>query len=375
MSLLLRIVTIVVVLLAIVVIFGFVMPSLIALLIAVLVVMAISDFFYRRKRHAAHIFNSALQAVCERDGGINKVAMVFARTGSLRGPCYEYARRLHAGEDPVDAAAQSRVPLDLSSAVVLRTGRKSRESQDYVGNSKQVLSSQSSTMPIYAHVVYLVLTSLATCAVLAFCSIFISPTIEKITEEFGMASPVFGMTQGMGLIKIILAVVSITLVVLMTVISSGSLFGMLLPDWFPRSPRAVELRSNILWGLADAIDAGMTVDQALHLGTRISLRNSDRSSFAMAYQLIRQGSSPADALHQAGWLNENERNWIRGASAHRGAQLLRSIANQRLRDASANMRWILDLVFPVLVILLGFAVLLFAFGFFGSLISLISGLG
>lgn len=89
--------------------FGFLLllPSLFGALLAILLVFAVIDYSSRRYRNAVQTFNASMRAVCHHEGAINKVALAFSKSGPLSGPCYEYARRLMMGENPVDAAAMS----------------------------------------------------------------------------------------------------------------------------------------------------------------------------------------------------------------------------------------------------------------------------
>ena len=74
---------------AIVTLFVTAMPSLMGLLLCVLLVVAVFDFLNRRYRQTARTFNSAAKTVCHQKGAMTKVATAFARSGALRGPCYE----------------------------------------------------------------------------------------------------------------------------------------------------------------------------------------------------------------------------------------------------------------------------------------------
>ncbi|NNE00636.1 MAG: type II secretion system F family protein [Pirellulaceae bacterium] len=359
--------------------FGFVMPSLIGLIITILLIISITDIFDRRYRQAARTFNSAARAVCHQDGAITKVAMAFARSGALRGPCYEYARRLTAGEDPVEAANRSRVPLQLTTAVAMKSGRATPPAGDMGTMSKRspyyiTPPHYAAVLPAYAHIMYLVLTAFITCAVLGFISVFIVPTMEQMMGEFGLATPHYWLIVGSTPTQAILTILVLILLLVTPIIGRGSFFGIPVPRWMPVAPRSVEDKADTLHGLADAIDAGMTVDQALLLGSQVSLVPSQRKSLSYANSLIRQGVSPAESLQRSGWLSARESDWLRGTTAQRGAELLHSLAQQRVRDAYANIRWFMGIVFPMTVVLLGLAVLAYTYGFFGTLVALINGL-
>ncbi|QDT12051.1 type II secretion system F family protein [Planctomycetes bacterium K23_9] len=361
--------------------FGFVVPSLIGFLITVLLVVAINDFFSRRYRQAARTFNSAAQAVAHQEGAIAKIARAFARRGPLSRSCYEYTRRLLAGEDPIEAASRSRVPLQLTTAVAMKRGRRDKSNDSEPQSSARrhaylqgTVPEDASLMQAYAPIMYLIATALITCVVLGFMSTFIMPTMDKMMDEFGIAPPNAWWKAGRSPTQALLTLVILTLLALVPILTTGSLFGIPVPRWMPVSPQMVEDKTNILRGLADAIDSGMTVDQSLQLGAQVSIKNGERRSLLHANSLIRQGVPPADSLRRSGWLSSRECDWLRGSTAQRGAELLRWVADQRVRDARANLRWLMGLVFPLLVVLLGMAVLSYSVGFFSILVSLIRAL-
>ena len=367
---------------AIVTLFVTAMPSLMGLLLCVLLVVAVFDFLNRRYRQTARTFNSAAKTVCHQKGAMTKVATAFARSGALRGPCYEYARRLLVGQDPIESAAKAGVPLALTTAVAMTTAKSSPKEQGATrrnpNHSVRRLdltnsSEDSNTTPIYAQILYVVTTALVTCGLLSFTGVFVVPAIEKMLVEFGLETTYISLMFGAPT-QILLMIVVVVLLAIIPIVGLGSFFGIKVPRWFPVSPRVIEDRSDVLRGLADAIDAGMAVDQALLLGAKISLRYRESNSLLQASELIRQGTTPAVALEQTGWINAREREWLSGANASRGSQLLRTIAEERVRDAHANLRWLLGILFPCIVLLLGCAVLAYSFGFFSSLVELINGL-
>ena len=112
----------------------------------------------------------------------------------------------------------------------------------------------------------------------------------------------------------------------------------------------------------------------LAVGHTISLHAFERSSLDRAMLLIERGVEPAIAMHRTGWIDADEAEWLSGAPRQRTAQLLRTIADQNIRDARSNLRWIMAIFFPCLITLLGLAVLAYAYGFFASLMELIHGL-
>lgn len=356
-------------------VFGVMLPSLVSCLMVILLMFAVADFLVRRRRNTIRTFNSAVRAVCQHEGAITKVAIAFSRSGALSGPCYEYARRLMKGEDPVEAAGRSHVPLQLQTAVALRTPPREKSAGEY----GEVVSSEVSkmgmdTMPAYGQIIYLTVTALVTCFVLTFMRVFILPTFDAMFEEFfGDRMPnrwLFSLTPAI----IVLALITLVVVVLIPVLNRGHFFGVTLPRWIPSMPQHAERNAETLHGLADAIEAGWSYGKALSVAHSIAIKPRDRISLEHAMRGIQRGLEPVYAFHETGWIDRSEAAWLVGASADRTVGLLRNIADQKVRDARANLRWFNAIFFPFLVLLMGAAVLAFAYGVFGALMRISGGL-
>ncbi len=361
----------IVVVLCLIAVFVFVMPSLIGLLMGVILVFAFFDLAARRYRIAVRTFNSAVRALSHHDGAVGKVAVAFSRSGPLSGPCYEYARRLMIGENPIDAAAMSGVPLQLSTAVALeaRPGADRAERTDDF-REFELLIRDSGSMPAYGQLVYLTMTACVTCFVLTYLGAFIVPKIERVFEEFGVGGQYKTLLSGTPAIWI-LVTVGVVVLVMIPILRRGHLFGVRLHPWLPMMPSSAERKAETLRGLADAIDAGWPMGRALAIGHAISMRRDERRSLEAAMQLIGQGLAPAVAIHRAGWISNDEQSWFTDASPRRTAELLRVIAEQSVRDARSDLRWAISIFFPVGILMLGVAVLTYAYGFFGGLMELV----
>ena len=358
--------------------FGFLLllPSLFGALLAILLVFAVIDYSSRRYRNAVQTFNASLRAVCHHEGAISKVALAFSKSGPLSGPCYEYARRLMMGENPVDAAAMSRVPLQLGTAVALQSPVRI-EPDPLVEQTKEFRKldvADPNMMPAYGQFLYLTVTALVTCSVLVFMGTFVAPTLEQMHEEFfGSAMPNRWMMRA-GPAFWILSLLAFVIIVIVPLLNRGHFLGLRLPRWVPMLPRPAQQKADTLSGLADAIDAGWPMGRALAVGHTISTKSMERKSLETSMLLIEQGADPAVAMQRAGLLDKDEAPWLTGASPKRTAELLRSIAGQTQRDAQSNLRWLMAIFFPALVLLIGLSVLAYAYGFFGTMTELINGL-
>ena len=356
-------------------IFVFALPSILGLLLTILILFAAFDFLQKRRRNAIRTFNSAVRAVCHRKGALSKIVTAFARQGPIRGSCYEYARRLMAGQDPIKAAADSRVPLHLSTAVAMSHSDRDDSERQPSYTETTWHRGESTPLPAYTLIMYVTLTALITCAMLSFVTVFVVPTIQVMLEEFGLSTaPYSWLVVGTTPTWILLTLTAAILLLAVPVLIRNSRFDIPILNWLPVSPQVAETRADMLSGLADAIDAGMPFLNAIDLANQISVDPSERASLHNASVSIQQGGTAADALYQTGWIDGDEFSWLQEAPPARFAQLLRHFGEQGIRDARANFQWLMGILFPTLIILLGLAVASFAYGFLGALLQLITGL-
>ena len=347
-------------------------PSLLSLLLCAILVVACIEMLVQRRRTVVRDMNSALQAVCHKEGGIEKVALAFSRGGPLRGPSYEYARRMMSGENPVDAAVASRIPLQLGTAVAMESPRNVDTLLSRVTADDDYLDRDTASMPVYAQLIYLVGTAVVACLVLSFVGVMVVPTFEQMWYEFGVDMRYEWLLSRTPSV-LILAFVVFTVVIAVPILSSGRIFGLQLP-WLPVLPSAARRKAEMLRGFADAVDSGWPIGRALAVGHTISLRYHQRRRLEVAMQMIEQGQPTHSALVGGGWITAQQEQWFDGASPRRTADLMRVIADQCIRDAAANVQWLMSIFFPAVVIMIGMATLAYAFGFFAALMGLFVGL-
>lgn len=284
------------------------------------------------------------------------------------------------GESPIDAAVMSGVPLQLQTAIALqtpdRTETESGAADEYqYGEASDLVMVDTMMMPAYGQFLYLTMTALVTCGVLGFVGVFILPTMEVMLEEFfGESELPFGYLFSTAPAAAILFLLAFIAVIFVPLLNRGHIVGIRLPAWVPAMPRFAERKAEVLNGLADGIDAGWPIGRSLAVGHSISTQGLERRSLDRAMRLIEQGVDPMESIRCAGWIESDEVAWLQESSPARTAQLLRTIADQGIRDARSNLRWMMAIFFPVLVILLGCSVLAYAFGFFSILLRLINGL-
>lgn len=353
-------------------VFVFVTSSVIGLLLIAMLIFCFQDLLERRRRSMTQSLNSAICAVSQYDGSVAKVAAAFSRRGPLRGPCYEFARRLLMGERPIEAAAMSRVPLKLSTAVALESPGSDQTRRTETSPTDRFGPPDWNTMPVYAQLLYLSVTVICTCLVLAFITALIMPMFDRMYYEIGYDQPRYWWSiGGREISPSWLLVPSVALMMMVPIWSRGHVFGIRLPRWLPAMPRVAERRAETLSGLADAVDAGWPIRRGLEVGDSISINPDQRRSLQRAMGHIDRGIEPAEALNRVGLIDAREASWLSGATAQRSAQLLRTIADQGVRDAAANLRWLMAIVFPIVVLMLGIAVLAYAVDLFSMLTGVI----
>ena len=182
------------------ILFVILMPSLMGIVLIVLMIFGITRFTISKQRHAADAFNSVLKSVVERGGDVTSVAVAFSKSGPLSGPAYEFARRLMMGQDPMEAASKSRIPLQLSTAVAMQTRAEDGSSLPASGitatgapplsdqaHSRVNLTSLnqvgSSVRTIQGRLLYLFIVAMMMLFIVSFLDLFIIPTIEALEED------------------------------------------------------------------------------------------------------------------------------------------------------------------------------------------------
>jgi len=359
-------------------------PSLLTFIIAILFVFIISDLRSKRFYHYVRTMNGAIRVVVGQGDGLEKVIAAFSRSGPLKWQCYEYLQRLKAGQDPIQAAAVSQVPLELATAIAIRLPQ--REEMVATGpaeaSSRGIRSSDRfdpdpTVVPIYGQFIYLILTTLFLVVVTRFQMIFIFPTMEKMLEEFSIATgssiqslPAMASPRVIGLEWLLLGLL-LCIFFATLLLTRGRMLRIVLPNWFPATPRDAQTKSDLLTGLAEAIEMGLPLEQALSLGQALSTNSNQQSDFRELILQTEKGIPPAIAMQNSGWINHREADWLAGAHPPRFAELLRTIADQKVRDANENASWFMELFFPAAILVLGAIVMAYSVGFFNGLTEMI----
>lgn len=373
--------------------FVILLPSLLGIVLTMLLIFGVSDFVVRRRRGTVDAFNSVLRTVVDHGGDLTSVAVAFSRSGPISSQAYEFARRLMMGQEPLEAAARSRIPLQLSTAVAMQTKVEGtnttvdKTSSPTTGNSANSMTSiarrldapmdlksiafmGTNVATIHGRLMYLFVTASVTLAVLSFMAAFITPTMEQMFEEFGMNQP--GYWTRLSITPAVLVYVLIVgLILAFILLSRNSLLGASMPSWLPTMPRLANRKAELLHGLADAVDAGWPMGRALAVAHTISIDQVERRRLQQAMEWIEQGRSPAEAIRWAGWIDGKDVGWIEDAPADRLGTLLRAVGDRRVRDSVFNLGWIINFVFPVLILILAGVVTVYCHSFLSGLFEII----
>ena len=355
------------------------MPSLLGLVLIALLVFGVVDFAMRRRRNTTDAFNSVLKTVIEKGGNLTSVAVAFSQSGPISSQAYEFARRLMMGQEPLEAAARSRIPLQLTTAIAMQQISDGQEIQQPEATNKlqesnsglgAINAAGTSVTSVHGRLMYLFVTASVTLMVLSFMAVFIMPKMEQFFEEFAMDTSSF--VNQLSIKPAIVAYIAILMLAIsFTLLSKGHLFGWQFPGWLPTLPAVARRKSELLHGLADAVDAHWPIGRALAIAHTISIEGGQRRRLQKAMEWIEQGRSPAEAIQSAGWIEKTDVGWLENAPASRMGSLLRMIGERGVRDSVFNLGWTVNLFFPFLVLILAGVVTAYAQGFVKGLYDIV----
>ena len=346
--------------------FTFVVSSLIAILLIFCVALVGLKWHQLARRDEAIAVNEALRAVCDRDASVIGLLGAAAIRGRLRSECYHFAYRMKCGQDPVEAAVASKMPLEIATAVALRAQKTDTAKQRRQKKEFAIMDELTSEPVIRGQQLYLTVTLLACSLLLSFSATMLVPTMEKMLEEFEQ-EPIFNFSDsfqrvGPGVLGIVL-VVWIATPLLM---KFSQISGLGRSNSLSYSIK----KADVLSGVAEAIRRNVPVVDALDIGARLT-RGSAKSSIVRASRLVRSGRRPADSFAAVGWITKSQRNRLAASQADRAAELLDHISQQHVRDAMYRLRWWITFSHPILIFLVGLFVASFGIWIHGSLAAMI----
>lgn len=350
-----------------------VLKSIFGLLFSVIVILFYCENRARRRRNYVKSFNSAVRTTVQISGPLGRIAKAFANSGPLREQCANFEHRLAAGEETLDAAVASKLPLEIETAMALAFPDDQQQAipqrRSVIRSAAQSQSNLSTACQLY----YLIFITMAIFICTLFYDSFIAPMLQSIANDFARNHGerlIAGNAQAIRIIAsaIGLGVISTYLALILDLAPRLASF-----SWMPLLPRAAERRAATLEGIATAIDIGCPIETFCQLGQKVS-PGSQHKPFSLALNSIENGNSNASAIAKAGWIDESERAWIEGAPPQRAADIFRTIAQQSTRRADSNLSWLMAILFPLMLLILAATIAPFATAFFSDIYGLTKGL-
>jgi len=346
-------------------------PSMILFFLAIFATVFYLDIRTRQRRNYVSSLNSALRIVSQTGVPMGTAAQAFSKSGPLRRQCEDYTKRLASGEDPLDAAVASQLPLEISTAISMQMPGNGIKAPPYRQQThRDTTARRTQTLSISCQFFYLTFVCLFSVAALAFFSQFIIPQLHSIYAEFGRASLVKVSPLPNGLVLTVLSLLSLFLIFLPIFLSYGLGLRFLPKHWIPLLPYQAKPNADALTAIAEGVDAGWPLQKIVFLGQKIS-RGQQKLSFTKAVESIESGENSTNAIKNAGWISVNEAAWLDGTPPQRMTQLMRTISRQNLQTADANVNWLVALLFPTVVLLIAAIIAPIAYAFFSNLYILI----
>lgn len=349
-------------------------------LLGLLLTAAIGSVVWRWQkvflRNETLALNSALRAVCDRDASIAGVLGAAAATGGLKKECHEFAYRLERGQDVISAAAASKMPLQIATAVAMQGKSLSQQQKDAddrashrARQSADVARDLSIDPMVVGNHSYLIITLIVCMLAFSFMTTLVMRTIVTMLREFE-TQPIFDLADSLHPWMMTVISIALMIVVTMPLINRfGHWFGLenRYSLWHARN------NADVLTGMGEAIRRRISVERALSIATLVTQNRANKKSSGLALELIQKGGRPADVFAAVGWVNQDQRSRLAAADDDRAAELLESFAETGMRDATYRTRWFVAILHPLLVCLVGIMVAVYAIWLHGSLVSLISG--
>jgi len=296
----------------------------------------------------------------------------------LRSRVVAMAETLHAGAPFPDALDMTPGILPRDAEIIARVGYDTGVLPGALREAVDARAALPSTWGwIVGRLCYLLVILLALQSIIGFISYFILPKFEAIFKDFGTALPQFTimtiqathilMRYGwitallLGLEVAILLILPISLVGWLNV--GTPLFDRL----FARRHAALILRT-----LARVVESGQSLNRAFGTLARRYPRAWVRESLRMVALDIDHGQDWCQALRRNGLINDAQVATL--DAARRAGNLpwaLRQTAETLERRLSYRIQALLQLLFPVLIIMVGAVVFAVAVAYFAPLVSLI----
>jgi type IV pilus assembly protein PilC len=336
----------------------------------------------RHSQHRALVWS--LAAAAERGIPLSEAARAYAdeTLGDTGVRALALAEAIERGE-PLSAAVRA-ARLRMGSAIKLavrlgeRLGLLGPAMRQQLADSQQLDSALRDVIGRFAYLCVLIFALTGICM---FLMLKIIPVMQRIFQEFGLKLP--AMTS------VVINISSwyveygwfLTLPVVLVAPALVVFGGMHFIGWFPRDlPIVCEFFKRydgalIMRGLSLAIRRGMGLPQAMRLVADCYPIRIAGGRLTKAADRVAAGMNWCDSLRNAGFISGADVAVL--SAAERVGNLdwaLEEMADSSIRRQIYRVQACLQLVFPVVLVLIGMAVGFFVVGLFIPLVSLIQGL-
>lgn len=344
--------------------------SFFGLLLSAFLLLFYAHLFLARRRNYIKNFNSALRTTIQINGRIQQTADAFSHSGPIRRKCADFARRLTAGDEPLAAAVSSNLPLEIETAMALTLPATTGQLDSNRHSERETRHRRTNSLSIASQILYLIIICFTLILCSSFYVAFIAPVMRTLQTDMTVTSTsvAIGYPTTLALTAFLIGSTAFCFYLIAVV---GLIPQLLTLSWLPLLPVAAAQKSAILSGIATAIENRSSLDAFCQVGFK-TFRGSKRRQFLKALRYIEQGYTDANAIYRAKWITETDQAWLADATPTRQAEILRHISRQNLRQADANLNWIMAIAYPAAILCLAAAAAPFAASFFSQLATMIT---
>jgi hypothetical protein len=233
--------------------------------------------------------------------------------------------------------------------------------------SRQKMNSLS----IASQLFYLIIICFTLIVFSSFYTLFLAPVLMSLETDMTLTGSSEATSRTPVLLQMTAFFIGIAAFCFYLIAMVGLIPQILAIPWMPLLPVAAARKSAILAGLATTIENRFTLEAFCQVGAR-TFHGSRRRKFLKALRGIENGNNDANVIYRAGWINAAEHAWLADATPTRQAELLRNISRQNIRQADANLNWIMAIAYPSAILCLAAAAAPFATSFFSQLATLVT---
>jgi hypothetical protein len=346
-----------------------------------------------RRNEFARTLNEAIQIVATRGGSLPDVlrAIAWGQPFLAAGRVRQFCIVLERGVEPLEAARQCRLPLEIDALLALQ-GRSAEAAKPSAavpgttGNGEDMLEDEESgrvspdQWPAEMQCAYLLTLWVGALAIGFFLLQFIFPVFRQIFEEFDFEGTASSPVGAVGYHWLLVGLLGSGLVLLGTAISF-LIFWRTDWRWASRGAPLVgplldaRRRARCLQALAGAMAGRREPVTVLREASEVERRRGQRRRLGKAARLMGAGGALGPSLGMAGLIERRAEPWIASAVATGRLPIaFRALAAETLRRGQLRFELTMAILFPLGVIAIGAFVLWMASWVIGSLAEMIHAL-